>query len=146
MLLDVVGITLILKVWNWTKVWANNSQHFFCSAKLSLSEARQCLICLHSSPNIVGAFFAHCAWSPKSYGLHPSLNELQVPTLLHPIAHHCQHGHNNSQHCWPNDVNSCCVSLHRLHPQSLIWIFIFENKDFLLWFQLKNIHVHAHVV
>ena len=23
--------------------------------------------------------------------------------LLHPFAHHYQHGHNNSQHCWPNN-------------------------------------------
>ena len=21
-------------------------------------------------------------------------------------------GHNNSQHCWPNNVGSCCVCLH----------------------------------
>ena len=29
--------------------------------------------------------------------------------LLHPLAHHCQHGRNNSQHCWPNNEGSCCV-------------------------------------
>ena len=27
--------------------------------------------------------------------------------LLHPFAHHCQHAHNNSQHCW-----RCCVRFH----------------------------------
>ena len=32
--------------------------------------------------------------------------------LLHPFAHHCQHGWNNSQHCWRNNVGSCCVCLH----------------------------------
>ena len=32
--------------------------------------------------------------------------------LLHPSAHHCQHGHNNSKHYWPNNVWSCCISLH----------------------------------
>ena len=32
--------------------------------------------------------------------------------LLHPFAHHCQHARNNSQHCWRNNVGSCCVRLH----------------------------------
>ena len=33
--------------------------------------------------------------------------------LLHPFAHHCKHGHNNSHHCWPNtnNVKSCYVRL-----------------------------------
>ena len=29
--------------------------------------------------------------------------------LLHPFAHHCQHARNNFQHCWRNNVGSCCV-------------------------------------
>ena len=32
--------------------------------------------------------------------------------LLHPFAHHCQHERNNSRHCWPSKVGTCCVSLH----------------------------------
>ena len=32
--------------------------------------------------------------------------------LLHPFAHHCQHTRNNSQHCWRNNVESCCTRLH----------------------------------
>ena len=32
--------------------------------------------------------------------------------LFHPFAQHCQHGRNNSQHCWANNVGSFCVSLH----------------------------------
>ena len=32
--------------------------------------------------------------------------------LLHPFAHHCQHGRNNSQYCWRNNVRSCCARLH----------------------------------
>ena len=32
--------------------------------------------------------------------------------LLHPLAHHCQHGSNNSQHSRQNNVGSCCVRLH----------------------------------
>ena len=33
-------------------------------------------------------------------------------TVLHPFVHHCQHACNNSQHCWRNNVGSCCVRLH----------------------------------
>ena len=32
--------------------------------------------------------------------------------LLYPFAHHCQDARNNSQHCWRNNVGSCCVRLH----------------------------------
>ena len=31
--------------------------------------------------------------------------------LLHPFAHHGQHGPNNSQNCWPNNFGSCCMQL-----------------------------------
>ena len=36
--------------------------------------------------------------------------------LLHPFAHHCQHARNNSQHCWRNNIGSCCARLHALTP------------------------------
>ena len=32
--------------------------------------------------------------------------------LLYPFAHHCQHGRNNSEHCWRSNVGSCCTRLH----------------------------------
>ena len=63
------------------------------------SVAQQCWIRLHSSSKIVGAMHAHYTWFTKAYGL-------LFPTM------HCQHGHNKSQHCWPNNVGSCCVCLH----------------------------------
>ena len=54
-----------------------------------------------STPNIVGCYtlrpFAHpvvCRWE-----------------LLRPFGHHCQHGRNNCQHCWPDNIGSCCVRL-----------------------------------
>ena len=50
------------------------------------SVAQQCWIRLHSSSNIVGATHAHYTWSPKSYGLYPSHDALQVPTLLGVVA------------------------------------------------------------
>ena len=50
---------------------------------------QQCWIHLHSSSNIVRDTHAHCTWSPKSYGLWPSHNALQVPTLLGVVASVC---------------------------------------------------------
>ena len=56
----------------------------FCDRR---SLAQQCWIRLHSSSNIVGATRAHYACSTKTYGLNPSQDALQVPTLL-------------AQQCW----------------------------------------------
>ena len=50
------------------------------------SVAQQCWIRLHSSSNIVGATHAHYAWFTETYGLYPSHDTLQVPTLLGVIA------------------------------------------------------------
>ena len=46
------------------------------------SVTQQCWIRLHSSSNTVGATHAHYAWFTKTYGLYPSHDALQVPTLL----------------------------------------------------------------
>ena len=54
------------------------------------SVAQQCWIRLHSSSNIVGATHAHYAWFTKSYGLYPSHDALQVPTLLRVVASVCK--------------------------------------------------------
>ena len=53
------------------------------------SVAQQCWIRLHSSSNIVGATHAHYAWFTKTYGLYPSHDALQVPTLLKVVASVC---------------------------------------------------------
>ena len=53
------------------------------------SVAQQCWIRLHSSSNIVGATHAHYAWFTKTYGLYPSRDALQVPTLLGVVASVC---------------------------------------------------------
>ena len=53
------------------------------------SLAQQCWIRLHSSSNIVGATHAHYAWFTKTYGLYPSHDALQVPTLLGVVASVC---------------------------------------------------------
>ena len=83
----------------------------FCDRR---SVAQQCWIRLHGSSDIVGATHAHSAWITKTYGLYSSHGALQVPNLLHPFAHHYQHARNNSQHCWRNNVGSCCARLHSL--------------------------------
>ena len=53
------------------------------------SVAQQCWIRLHSSSNIVWATHAHYAWFTKTYGLYPSHDALQVPTLLGVVASVC---------------------------------------------------------
>ena len=53
------------------------------------SIAQQCWIRLHSSSNIVGATHAHYAWFTKTYGLYPSHDALQVPTLLEVVTCVC---------------------------------------------------------
>ena len=53
------------------------------------SVAQQCWICLQSSSNTVGAADAHYAWFTKTYGLYPSQDTLQVPTLLGVVASVC---------------------------------------------------------
>ena len=53
------------------------------------SVAQQCCIRSHSSCNIVGATHAHYTWFPYSYGLYPSHDALQVPTLLELVASVC---------------------------------------------------------
>ena len=90
------------------------------------SVAQQCWIRLHSSSN---TYFIYLTSLPTLLGPHTLITHgLQrltgciLPTmhcrsqqcweLLHPFAHHCQHGRNNSQHCWRNNVGSCCVRLH----------------------------------
>ena len=76
------------------------------------SVAQQCWIRLHSSSNIVGATHAHYAWFTKTYGLYPSHDALQVPTLLGVVASVCtplptrtqQLPTLLAQQCWePND-------------------------------------------
>ena len=97
------------------RVWMSQQLPTFILFHDRRGVAQQRWIRLHSSSNIGGATHAHYTWSRKSYGLHPSHDALQVLTLLGVVAsfaHHCRHGRNYSQHCWPNIVWSCCIRLH----------------------------------
>ena len=53
------------------------------------SIAQQCWSCLHSLSKIVGDTHVRYTWSPKSYGLYPSHDALQLPTLLGVVASIC---------------------------------------------------------
>ena len=53
------------------------------------SLAQKCWIRLHNSSNIVGAAHAHYAWFKNNFGLYPSHDALQVPTLLGVVASVC---------------------------------------------------------
>ena len=61
----------------------------FLSLRDRRSVAQKCWIRLHSSSNIVGAAHAHYAWFKKTYGLYPSYDAPQVPTLLGVVASLC---------------------------------------------------------
>ena len=79
------------------------------------SVAQQCWIRLHTSCNIVGATHAHYVWFTTTYGLYlPTMHcrSQHCWKLSHRFVHHCQHTHNNSQHCCANNVGNCCVRLH----------------------------------
>ena len=73
------------------------------------SVAQQCWIRLLSSFNVVGATHAHYAWFTKTYGLYPSHDALQVPTLLGVVASVCTPLPTRTQQLptWRNSVGSC---------------------------------------
>ena len=50
------------------------------------SVAQQRWIRFYSPSNMVGATRVHYTWSPKSYGLYPSHDALQVPAMLGVVA------------------------------------------------------------
>ena len=89
-LLQVVGrcCVLLRKVWNRSNFSASNSQHLLLFRDRR-SVAQQCWIRLHSSSNIAGATHAHYASFAKTYGLYPSHDALQVPTLSGVVASVC---------------------------------------------------------
>ena len=71
-------------------------------------------ISLHSSSNIVGPRTLITHGVQRLMGcIFPTMHcKSQTGwELLHPFAHHCQHARNNSQHCWRNNVVSCCARL-----------------------------------
>ena len=86
MLLDVVAVKLF-----------SQQLPTFLLFRDRRSLAQQCWIRLHSSSIIIGATHAQYAWFPKTYGLYPSYDALQVPTLLGVVASVCTQPHTFSR-------------------------------------------------
>ena len=94
-LLHVVGCCCVLsrKVWNQSNFSANNSQHFFCSVIAKASRNNVGSICT-ALPTLLGPHML------ITHGLQRLMGCI-LPTM------HCR-----SQHCWRNNVGSCCICLH----------------------------------
>ena len=71
----------------------------FLSFRDRRSVAQQCWIRLHSSSNFVRATHAHYAWFTTTYGLYPSHDAPQVPTLLWVVASVCTPLPTRTQQC-----------------------------------------------
>ena len=93
------------------------------------SVAQQCWIRLHRSSNIVGATNAHYAWSTKRYGLYPSHDALQVPTLLGVVASVCRPLPTRTQQ-FPTLLAEECWELLRPFARSLTSNVRFEFVGF----------------
>ena len=100
-MLHVASVCTPCCIWNRSKVWANNSEHFFCSVIAEALRNNVGSVCT-ALPTVLG---------PRTrinHGLQ-SLMGCILPTMhyrsqhrwesLHPLRNHCQHGRNNSQHC-----------------------------------------------
>ena len=82
------------------------------------SVAQQCWIRFHSFSNIVGAAHAHYAWFTKTYGLYPSHDAMQVPTLLGVVASVCTPLPTSTQQ-FPTLLAQQCWKLLRPFARSL---------------------------
>ena len=117
MLLDVVAQSL-----KPVKLFRQQLPTFFlfCDRR---SVAQQCWIRLHNSSNIVGATHAHYAWFIETYGLYPSYDALQVPTLLEVVASLCTPLPRRTQQL-PTLLAQQCWELLRPLARSLIYLSI----------------------
>ena len=82
------------------------------------SVAHQRWIRLHRSSNVFGAAHVHFAWFTKTYGLYPSLDALQVLTLLEVVASVCTPLPTRSQQL-PTLLAQKCWKLLRPFARSL---------------------------
>ena len=89
--------------------------------------AQQRWIRLHSSSNIGGATHAHYIWSGESYGLYPSYDALQVPTLLGVVASVCTPLPTRTQQL-PTLLDQPCWELLRSFARSLSPLIAFCTK------------------
>ena len=83
MLLHTIAccLELLREVWKPVKLLSQQLPTFLLFGDRR-NVAQQCWIRLHSSYNIVRATHPHYTWFTKTYGLYPSHDALQVPTLF----------------------------------------------------------------
>ena len=141
---------LLRKVWNEPVQFFSQQLPTFLLFRDRRSVAQQCWIRLHSSSNIVGATHAHYAWFTKTYGLYPSHDALQVPTLLGVVASVCTPLPTRTQQL-PTLLAQQCWELLRPFARSLrndllftfyhsVFIMIIANITILIFiFMIKNI-------
>ena len=114
------------------------------------SVAQQWWIRLDSSSNIVGATHAHSAWFTKTYGLYPSHDALQVPTLLGVVASVCtplptrmqQLPTLLAQQCWEllrPFARSRRIDLFFTFYHSVFFMIIANITILIFFFMIKNI-------
>ena len=114
------------------------------------SVAQQWWIRLDSSSNIVGATHAHSAWFTKTYGLYPSHDALQVPTLLGVVASVCtplptrmqQLPTLLAQQCWEllrPFARSRRIDLFFTFYHSVFFMIIANITILIFFFVIKNI-------
>ena len=114
------------------------------------SVAQQWWIRLDSSSNIVGATHAHSAWFTKTYGLYPSHDALQVPTLLGVVASVCtplptrmqQLPTLLAQQCWEllrPFARSLRIDLFFTFYHSVFFMIIANITILIFFFMIKNI-------
>ena len=76
-----------------------------------LVSTNQTFFASETLPNIVGAAHAHYAWFTKTYGLYPSHNAPQVPTLLGVVASVCTPLPTRTQQLPTFLAQHCCALL-----------------------------------
>ena len=123
-LLHVVRCCCVLlrKVWNRSNFFSQQLPTFLLFRDRR-SVVQRCWIRLHNSSNIVGATHAHYAWFTKTYGLYPSHDALQVPTLLGDVASVCTPLPTRRQQL-PTLLRQQCWELLRPFARSLIDWFL----------------------
>ena len=104
------------------------------------SVAQQCWIRLQRFFNIVGATHAHYAWFTKTYGLYPSHDALQVPTLFGVVASVCTPRPTGTQQL-PTFLGQQCWELLRLFACSLKALSVHRLilQFFSNWYKLADI-------
>ena len=71
---------------------------------------------------------ASCKRTQRCWMLHVASDVGNCCTVCTPL----QYGRNNTQHCWRNNVESCCISLHVAKAVGKIMLYLL-GSSWLLW-------------